>query len=289
MLGFGLLVFMFLACFIGGAILPRIPTRSRTSRRPTSTAPSRPVRRRRTGSGPTSSVVVDSLSRVLHGGQVVAEGRARCGVAVDVDRRGDRRARWRLLPRLARRAAHAVHRPLDRAVRPTVPGGGGSPSAPSSPWVRSARSISADPLGMTLLLSILLWGSIARVVRGAHSHAQGTGGVVDAARAVGASDTRIIVRTYCRTASEPDNRECHTGGRRGHPGRRARSRSSASASSHRHRVGAISCPNAIATTEESGGSRCSPAPWIFLTVLAVNFVGDGVARRAATRGDGCRP
>lgn len=49
------------------------------------------------------------------------------------------------------------------------------------------------PLGITLLLSCLLWGSIARVVRGA-TLALREREFVDAARAIGASNTRIIVR-----------------------------------------------------------------------------------------------
>ncbi len=49
------------------------------------------------------------------------------------------------------------------------------------------------PLGITLLLSCLLWGSIARVVRGA-TLALREREFVDAARAIGASNTRIITR-----------------------------------------------------------------------------------------------
>src|SRR4029079_6384332 len=49
------------------------------------------------------------------------------------------------------------------------------------------------PLGITLLLSCLLWGSIARVVRGATLSLRERE-FVDAARTIGASNTRIIVR-----------------------------------------------------------------------------------------------
>jgi peptide/nickel transport system permease protein len=49
------------------------------------------------------------------------------------------------------------------------------------------------PLGMTLLLSLLLWGSIARVVRGTTLSLRERE-FVDAARAMGASNTRIITR-----------------------------------------------------------------------------------------------
>ena len=49
------------------------------------------------------------------------------------------------------------------------------------------------PLGITLLLSLLLWGSIARVVRGATLSLRERE-FVDAARTIGASNTRIIVR-----------------------------------------------------------------------------------------------
>lgn len=49
------------------------------------------------------------------------------------------------------------------------------------------------PLGMTLLLSLLLWGSVARVVRGATLQLRDRD-FVEAARAMGASNTRIIWR-----------------------------------------------------------------------------------------------
>jgi len=50
-----------------------------------------------------------------------------------------------------------------------------------------------SPFGITLLLSLLLWGSIARVVRGATLSLRERE-FVDAARTIGASNTRIIVR-----------------------------------------------------------------------------------------------
>ncbi len=50
-----------------------------------------------------------------------------------------------------------------------------------------------SPLGITLLLSLLLWGSVARVVRGATLSLRERV-FVDAARAAGASNVRIIVR-----------------------------------------------------------------------------------------------
>jgi peptide/nickel transport system permease protein len=50
-----------------------------------------------------------------------------------------------------------------------------------------------SPLGITLLLSLLLWGSVARVVRGATLSLRERE-FVDAARAAGASNVRIIVR-----------------------------------------------------------------------------------------------
>ncbi|HEX9466779.1 MAG TPA: ABC transporter permease, partial [Acidimicrobiia bacterium] len=48
-------------------------------------------------------------------------------------------------------------------------------------------------LGITLLLSLLLWGSIARIVRGATLSLRERE-FVDASRAIGASNTRIILR-----------------------------------------------------------------------------------------------
>lgn len=50
-----------------------------------------------------------------------------------------------------------------------------------------------SPLGITLLLSLLLWGSIARVVRGATLSLRERE-FVDAARVAGASNVRIVVR-----------------------------------------------------------------------------------------------
>ena len=58
------------------------------------------------------------------------------------------------------------------------------------------------PLGITLLLSLLLWGSIARVVRGATLSLRERE-FVDAARAVGASNTRIIVRHVIPNCAGP--------------------------------------------------------------------------------------
>ena len=71
----------------------------------------------------------------------LVEGRARRGVALHTHRRGDRRV-GRLLPRLARRPAHALHRPLDRAACVAVPRGGGVDRHRSTS-ARSARSTSA--------------------------------------------------------------------------------------------------------------------------------------------------
>ncbi len=113
--GSGSWSFMFLACFVGVHFAqdPNHAEPARADRR---------VRRRRTGSAPTCSAAT-----VLAGAPRrpdLVEGRARRGVALDADRRGHRRA-GRLLPGLARRPAHALHRPLDRAAGAAVPRGGG--------------------------------------------------------------------------------------------------------------------------------------------------------------------
>ena len=111
----GFLVFMVLACFVGAHFAPS-PTEQHLLEPP---------------SGPswahwfgTDELSRDSLSRVLHGGQISLQVALGVAMLSTVHRRGDRRAR-RLLPRLARRPAHALHRPLDRAARAAVPRGGG--------------------------------------------------------------------------------------------------------------------------------------------------------------------
>jgi peptide/nickel transport system permease protein len=58
------------------------------------------------------------------------------------------------------------------------------------------------PLGVTLLLSLLLWGSVARVVRGATLQLRERD-FVDAARSMGASDARILLRHVVPNCAGP--------------------------------------------------------------------------------------
>jgi peptide/nickel transport system permease protein len=130
------------------------------------------------------------------------------------------------------------------------------------------------PLGMTLLLSILLWGSIARVVRGAILTLRERE-FVDAARAIGASDTRIIVRHVLPNCLGPIIVNATL----------VVAEAILVESTLSFLGFGIQPPtpswgnllsNAIATTEEYWWLTVFPGAVIFLTVLAVNFVGDGL-------------
>ena len=138
----------------------------------------------------TDELSRDSLSRVLHGGQIslrIAFGVAILSTVIGVVigslagfYRGwldDLLMRftdlWIALPALPILAVAASIGTVDLGPFGTLDMGG--------------------TLGITLLLSLLLWGSIARVVRGAtlslREHE-----FIDAARTIGASNPRIIVR-----------------------------------------------------------------------------------------------
>jgi peptide/nickel transport system permease protein len=181
MAGLGFLVFMFLACFVGGHFAPS----------PTEIDLTQPT------SGPsaahwfgTDELSRDSLSRVLHGGQISLK--VALGVAVLTTIIG-----------VVIGALAGFHRGwldglLMRFTDLWI-------ALPALPFLAVAVSIGTvdlgplgsldlgGPLGITLLLSCLLWGSIARVVRGA-TLALREREFVDAARAIGASNTRIITR-----------------------------------------------------------------------------------------------
>jgi peptide/nickel transport system permease protein len=180
-IGLVFLVFMFLACFVGVHFAPD-PNRQNLLE-PTS--------------GPsadhwfgTDELSRDTLSRVLHGGQVslkVALGVAILSTVMGVvigALAGFYRGwldgllmrftdLWIALPALPFLAVAVSIGTVDLGVFGTLDLGG--------------------PLGITLLLSCLLWGSVARVVRGA-TLALREQEFVDAARAIGASNTRIITR-----------------------------------------------------------------------------------------------
>src|SRR4029079_13855808 len=138
----------------------------------------------------TDELSRDSLSRVLHGGQIslkVALGVAVLSTIIGV-----------VIGALAGFYRGWLDGLLMRFTDLWI-------ALPALPFCAVAVSIGSvdlgrlgaldlgGPLGMTLLLSCLLWGSIARVVRGA-TLALREQECVDAARVVGASTARIIMR-----------------------------------------------------------------------------------------------
>jgi peptide/nickel transport system permease protein len=129
-------------------------------------------------------------------------------------------------------------------------------------------------LGISLLLSLLLWGSIARVVRGG-TLALREREFVDAARAAGASNTRIIVRHVVPNCSGPIIVHATL----------VVAEAILIESTLSFLGFGIQPPtpswgnlltDAIATTQEHWWLTVFPGLAIFLTVLAVNFVGDGL-------------
>jgi len=181
MVGLGFLVFMFLACFVGVHFAPD-PFELNLLEPP---------------SGPsgahwfgTDVLSRDSLSRVLHGGQIslkVALGVAILSTVIGV-----------VIGAFAGFYRGWLDALLMRFTDLWI-------ALPALPFLAVAVSIGTvdlgplgsldlgGPLGITLLLSCLLWGSIARVVRGS-TLALREREFVDAARAIGASNTRIITR-----------------------------------------------------------------------------------------------
>jgi peptide/nickel transport system permease protein len=181
MVGFGFLIFMFLACFVGARFAP--DPNHQNLLEPTS--------------GPSSAhwfgtdeLSRDSLSRVLHGGQISLQ--VALGVAVLSTLLGV------VIGALAGFYGGWLDGLLMRFTDLWI-------ALPALPFLAVAVSIGSidlgplgsldlgGPVGITLLLSCLLWGSIARVVRGA-TLALREREFVDAARAIGASNTRIITR-----------------------------------------------------------------------------------------------
>jgi peptide/nickel transport system permease protein len=269
MVGLGFLVFMFLACFVGSHFVPdpnAIPDLSS------------PNFDGRITTGPsgahwfgTDELGRDSLSRVLHGGQVslkVALGVAVFSTLIGV-----------IVGALAGFYRGWLDGLLMRFTDLWI-------ALPALPFLAVAVSIGTvdlgplgsldlgGPLGMTLLLSLLLWGSIARVVRGA------TLGLrerefVDAARAIGASNTRIIVRHVLPNCLGPIIVNATL----------VVAEAILVESTLSFLGFGIQPPtpswgnllsNAIASTEEYWWLTVFPGTVIFLTVLAVNFVGDGL-------------
>jgi peptide/nickel transport system permease protein len=129
-------------------------------------------------------------------------------------------------------------------------------------------------LGITLLLSLLLWGSIARVVRGATLSLREQE-FVDAARAIGASNTRIIVRHVVPNCMGPIIVNATL----------VVAEAILIESTLSFLGFGIQPPtpswgnllsDAIANTQDYWWLTVFPGLAIFLTVLAVNFVGDGL-------------
>jgi peptide/nickel transport system permease protein len=269
MVGLSFLVLMFLACFVGARFAPdpdAIPDLASTTF--TGRITTAPSTAHWFG---TDELGRDSLSRVLHGGQVslkVALGVAILSTLIGVIigalagfyggwcdgllmRFTDL---WIALPALPFLAVAVSIGTVDLGVLGSVDLGG--------------------PLGITLLLSLLLWGSIARVVRGA-TLALREREFVDAARAVGASNTRIIVRHVLPNCVGPIIVNATL----------VVAEAILVESTLSFLGFGIQPPtpswgnllsNAISTTEDYWWLTVFPGAVIFLTVLAVNFVGDGL-------------
>jgi peptide/nickel transport system permease protein len=262
MIGLGFLVFMVLACFVGAHFAPD-PNRQHLTQ-PTS--------------GPsgahwfgTDELSRDSLSRVLHGGQIslkVAFGVAILSTLIGV-----------VIGALAGFYRGWLDGLLMRFTDLWI-------ALPALPFLAVAVSIGSvdlgplgpldlgGPLGITLLLSCLLWGPIARVVRGA-TLALREREFVDAARAVGASNTRIITRHVIPNCLGPIivNATLIVA-------------AAILVESTLSFLGfGIQPPtpswgnlltDSIGTVEDWWWLTVFPGLAIFLTVLAVNFVGDGL-------------
>jgi peptide/nickel transport system permease protein len=269
MVGLGFLAFMFLACFVGAQFAPN-PNTIPDLASPTFSG--------QVTNGPswahwfgTDELGRDTLSRVLHGGQVslkVALGVAVLSTLIGV-----------LVGALAGFYRGWLDGLLMRFTDLWI-------ALPALPFLAVAVSIGSvdlgplgsvdlgGPLGMTLLLSLLLWGSIARVVRGA-TLALREREFVDAARAIGASDTRIIVRHVLPNCLGPIIVNATL----------VVAEAILVESTLSFLGFGIQPPtaswgnllsNAISTTQDYWWLTVFPGAVIFLTVLAVNFMGDGL-------------
>jgi peptide/nickel transport system permease protein len=262
MVGLGFLVVMFFACFVLVRFAPDPDAVNNTV----------PVE------GPTAShwfgtdlIGRDSLSRVLHGGQnslKVALGIAILSTLIGV-----------VIGALAGFYGGWLDSLLMRFTDLWI-------ALPAIPFLAVAVSIGTVDLGpfgsldlggllgMTLLLSLLLWGSIARVVRGATLSLREQE-FVDGARAIGASNTRIIVRHVIPNCVGPIIVNATL----------VVAEAILIESTLSFLGFGIQPPtpswgnllsDAIANTESYWWLTVFPGLAIFLTVLAVNFVGDGL-------------
>ena len=258
----GFLVFMVLACFVGARFTPS--PREQHLLEP----PAGPSWAHWFG---TDELSRDSLSRVLHGGQIslrVAFGVAILSTVIGV-----------VIGSLAGFYRGWLDELLMRFTDLWI-------ALPALPFLAVAVSIGTvdlgqlgsldlgGPLGIALLLSCLLWGSIARVVRGA-TLALREREFVDAARAIGASNTRIITRHVLPNCLGPIIVNATL----------VVAEAILVESTLSFLGFGIQPPtpswgnllsDSIGTVEDWWWLTVFPGLAIFLTVLAVNFVGDGV-------------
>ena len=159
----------------------------------------------------------------------VALGRVLRRDPLDADRHGDRRGR-RLLRRHGRQPAHALHRPHPHAAGPRRAAHRGR--VPRSDDSTVGPVTISQPMKIGLILALLFWTALARIVRGLFLSLREKE-FVEAAKAAGASDMRIIFRHILPNCVGPIivNDDAHRRARRSSS--RRRSRSSASASSRR--------------------------------------------------------
>jgi peptide/nickel transport system permease protein len=262
MVGLGFLVFIALACFVG----------SQFAQSPTLQHLAEPT------SGPsgkhwfgTDELSRDLFSRVLNGGRIslqVALGIALLSTAIGVT-----------IGALAGFYRGWLDGLLMRFTDLWL-------ALPALPFLAVAVSIGdvdlgpfgtldlGSSLGITLLLSLLLWGSIARVVRGATLSLRERE-FVDAARAIGASNRRIIVRHVLPNCLGPIIVNATL----------VVAEAILVESTLSFLGFGIQPPtpswgnllsNSIGTLEDQWWLTVFPGLAIFLTVLAVNFLGDGL-------------
>ena len=260
--GLGFLILMALACYVG-ARFAQSPTRQHLDQ-PTS--------------GPswshwfgTDELSRDLFARVLHGGQTslgVALAIAVLSTAIGV-----------LIGSLAGFYGGWFDGLLMRFTDLWL-------ALPALPFLAVAVSIGTVDLGplgtfdlgswygITVILSMLLWGSIARVVRGVTLSLRERE-FVDAARAIGASNRRIIARHVVPNCAGPIivNATLVVA-------EAILLESTLSFLGFGIQPPTASWGNllsgAISTTEQWWWLTVFPGLAIFLTVLAVNFVGDGL-------------
>jgi len=262
MIGLCFLVFVFLACFVGVRFAPSPTEQSLLE------ATHGPSWDHWFG---TDELSRDELARVLHGGQVTLK--LAIGVAILTTVIGV------LIGAVAGFYRGWVDELLMRFTDLWI-------ALPALPFLAVAVSIgtvslgplgSVDlggPLGMTILLSLLLWGSIARVVRGATLSLRERE-FVDAARTIGSTNRRIIWRHVLPNCLGPITVNATL----------VVAEAILVESTLSFLGFGIQPPtpswgnlltNAISNIEDTWWLVVFPGAVIFLTVLAVNFVGDGL-------------